>query len=299
MPVLENTRIAIQNILFATDFSPASAAAVPYVEAIALRYKANVLAAHVISPGSFAIVPPEAGVGAIDAIWDDAEAQLAAFGRGSLQAVPHRTLLAEGDVATALRSLVDKQKCQLLVLGTHGRKGINWFVMGSVAEAVLKIAPCPVLVVGPHAPHGISTNRRLRRILYATDFTHESLAGLDYALDLAQEDHAKLTLLTVLAGADADSLYRATLNFATMRRLRQLVPEEAALECEPDFIVGFGSVAEIINNRAKEDQSDLIILGGRSAIHPRRGTHQFGAVTHKVISDAPCAVLSVPERRSN
>jgi nucleotide-binding universal stress UspA family protein len=263
---------------------------------VARRYGARVFATHVVSPGSFAIVPPEAGVGAFESIWTAAAVQLTAFGATALRSVRHETLLAEGDVAATLRALVDKQHIDLVVLGTHGRRGLNWFVMGSVAESLLKLAPCPVLIVGPLAPRAVSKSAHVRRILYATDFTHESLAGLDYALDLAQENHAKLTLLTILAGTD--SLYRATLNFSTMRRLRQLVPEEAALACPPEFIVAFGSVAEIINERARQDHADLIVLGGRSAVYPPRpGGHKFGAVTHKVISEAPCAVLSVPERR--
>jgi nucleotide-binding universal stress UspA family protein len=297
MPVLERTRVAVHNILFATDFTTASEAAVPYVEAIARRYGAKVFAAHVVSPASFACVPPEACVTAFENIWEGAETDLTQFANSALHDVPHETLLAEGDIATTLADLMEKRQVDLIVLGTHGRKGLNWFVMGSVAESILKFAPCPVLIVGPHAPHEVSRTARTRRILYATDFTHESLAALDYALDLAQENHAKLTLLTVLAGADSDSVYRATLKHSTLRRLHQLVPDEAALWCKPELAVEFGSPAEIILQHAGTDKDDLIILGGRSAVHPRTGAHRFGGVTHKVISDAPCAVLSVPDRR--
>ena len=298
MPVLERTRIAVQNILFATDFSSSSEAAVPYVEAIARRYHAKVFVAHVVSPSSFACVPPEACATAFENIWEGAEAQLAEFAASALRTVSHETLLAEGDVAATLKDMVGQQHIDLVVLGTHGRKGLNWFVMGSVAESVLKFAPSPVLIVGPRAPHEVSKTAHARRILYATDFTHESLAALDYALDLAQENQAKLTLLTVLAGSDSDSVYRATLNFSTLRRLRELVPPEAAPWCQPEFIVDFGSPAEIIQEHARKDKNDLIILGGRSTAHLlRAGVHRFGGVTHKVISEAPCAVLSVPERR--
>jgi nucleotide-binding universal stress UspA family protein len=296
--MLERTRITVRNVLFATDFSSASEAATPYVDAIARRYGAKVFLAHVVSPSSFAWVPPDAGGAAFESVWQTAKAQLADFAASTLRAVRHETLLAEGDVAAALRELVDKQEIGLIILGTHGRTGLNWFLMGSVAESILKLTPCPVLIVGPRAPREVSWTAHARRILYATDFTHESLAGLDYALDLAQENQSKLTLITVLAATDTDSVYRATLNSSTLRRLRSLVPEEAALWCEPEFLVEFGSPAEVIKERAQRDHDDLIILGGRSAIYPERaGGHKFGTVTHKVISGAPCAVLSVPERR--
>jgi nucleotide-binding universal stress UspA family protein len=293
MAVLEKTRVDIHNILFATDFS----AAVPYVESIARRYGANVLTVHVVSPASFSCVTPEACVNALESVSEDAQAELAAFTASALRDVRHESLLAEGDVAATLADLADKRHIDLIVLGTHGLKGLNWFVMGNVAESVLKFVPCPVLIVGPKAPHEVSKTAHARRILYATDFTHESLVALDYALDLSQENQAKLTLLTILAGADSDSVYRATLSFATLRRLRELVPPDTAQWCQPDFVVEFGSPAEIIHKQSREDKTDLIILGGRSTVHPRAGAHRLGGLTHKIVSDAPCAVLSVPEHQ--
>lgn len=297
MPVLEKTRVAVRNILFATDFSLASEAATPYVQAIARRYDAKVYVTHVVSPSGFACVPPEACITAFENLWESAESDLATLAATAFRGLPHETLLAEGDICTTLADIISQRNIDLIVVGTHGRKGLNWFVMGSVAESVLKFANCPVLVVGPRAPHEVSHTAHVRRILYATDFTPESLAGLDYAVDLAQENQAKLTLLTILAGADADSVYQANLRASTERRLRQLLPPEAGLWCEPEFIVEFGAPAQIINAYAGKEHDDLIILGGRSTIHPRRGAHRFGGVTHKAIADAPCAVLSVPERR--
>ncbi len=294
------TRVEVKNILFATDFSPNSEAAIPYVDAIAHRYDAKVFVAHVLSPAAYAFVPPEGGVAAFEAVRDAAGQQLEGFaGSPAIRSRPNQTLLVEGDVADAIRALVTDHEIDLLVLGSHGRKGLNWFVMGSIAETILKRAPCPVLIIGPRARHDLSHSSRGCRILYATDFRHESLAALSYALDLAQEHQAKLTLLTVLAGSDANSTYRATLLASTTSRLRELVPEEAELWCQPEFIVEFGSAPEIIHEQARDD-CDLIILGGRTtAFPPPPGAHRFGSVTHKVITDAPCAVLSVPERTAN
>ncbi len=296
MPLLE-TRVAVRNILFATDFSDSSYAAVPYVETIARRNDATVFVAHVLAPSSYAHLPAEGGSAAIDVALGDAERKIVDFiANSALRSLPHRTtLLLQGDIAESLRDMIERCSIDLLVLGTHGRKGLSWFIMGSIAEHILKRAPCPVLIVGPRAPHDVSRSARLRRILYATDFTHESLAALDYALDLAQEYQSKLTLLTVLGGKDANGVFHDTLTAAAANRLRKMAAGEVSLWCEPEIVVDFGDAAERIREHTNGG-CDLIVLGGRTtAFPPPPGAHKFGSVTHKVITDAPCAVLSVPE----
>ena len=92
----------------------------------------------------------------------------------------------EGGVWLVLKSVIDEKKIDLLVLGTRGRTGIGKFFLGSVAEEIVRQAHCPVLTVGPHSPSEPPREGRFRQILYATDFSEESLAAAPYAISLTR-----------------------------------------------------------------------------------------------------------------
>ena len=110
--------------------------------------------------------------------------------------VKHNELIEQGEVPEVLSRLVREHDIDLIVIGTGGRKGLEKLLLGSVAEEVFRNAGCPVLTMGPHATHW-KIDGNLRHILYATDFGPESLHGLPYAISLAEENRARLTLLHV------------------------------------------------------------------------------------------------------
>jgi nucleotide-binding universal stress UspA family protein len=85
---------------------------------------------------------------------------------------------------------------RLIVMGTHGTSGFQHLVLGSVTERVLRKAACPVLTVPPRAH---ATSRiPFSRLLCAIDFSESSLVALQFALSLAEESDARLTMLHVL-----------------------------------------------------------------------------------------------------
>jgi nucleotide-binding universal stress UspA family protein len=86
----------------------------------------------------------------------------------------------------------------MLVLGTHGRSGVGKLLIGSVAEEVFRRAACPVLSIGPKVSQQPAGEIQFHNILFATDFSENSLAALPYAISLAEEDQAQLTLLYVI-----------------------------------------------------------------------------------------------------
>ena len=131
-----------------------------------------------------------------------------------------------------------------------------------------------------------------RRFLYATDFTAHSERAAAYAVSLAQENQAHLTLLHVVKeAADVSEHNRARLVEFFNRRLRSLLPDEAELWCEPEIIVDFGEPADTILKVAAETKTELIALGVRKA-----GTfpgHLPPATAYKVVCQAHCPVLTV------
>ena len=140
------TRISFKNILYATDFSPAADAALPYVRGLAMQYGATVHALHVRMPATYPIVGPEAMAQVIEAAEEQAKLDAQQL-HDMFVNVPHDVLVTEGDLWPTMNDMVRKQKIDMIVIGTHGRTGLNRVLMGSVAESVMRRASCPVLTV--------------------------------------------------------------------------------------------------------------------------------------------------------
>lgn len=284
------TRVSFANILYATDFSPAAEAALPYALAIAKRYDSKVFAVHVVAPDSYTFVPSSV-VRAVDEQTKDAIARL----KDRLKDFPHEMILQEGETWAVMTGVVKEKEIDLLVLGTEGRTGLEKYLLGSTAEAIFRQADCPVLTVGPHTSKDVERLSQMREIVYATDFTPESFAALPYAVSLAQENAAHLTLLHVIDRPKAHNI--EPLNHivdTAVRVLSAVLPPEAELWCKPELLVQYGHPAETILRIADAQKADLIVLGVRRA-DGRIGvaTHVTRPTAHKVVSRAGCPVLTV------
>jgi len=212
-----------------------------------------------------------------------------------LGTVPHEVTVTEGDLWPTLNEIVNKQKTDLIVMGTHGRTGVSRALLGSAAEEIFRKASCPVLTVGPHVSRNTERRLAMKEILYATDFSPESLAALPFAVSLAQEHLSNLTLLNVTGKAEVGELVHAGQYVeSTMRRLQALVPVGADFWCEPKCRVEQGPEAEKIMEVAIALGADLIVLGVRS---PQGGvgatTHLLRSIAHDVVAKAQCPVLTV------
>ena len=193
-----------------------------------------------------------------------------------------------GDVWAELSEVIRAEDIDLVVIGTHGRTGVGKLLMGSVAEKIFRHAPCPVLTVGPQVSGEPDSIADLHEILFPTDFSAESLAALPYAVSLAQSGGARLYLLHVAGTAQPP-------REAPLRtRLRNLVPPETALFCEPKFFLEFGPPAERILALTEELGTDLVVLGvKRTPLFFEPSTHLPLATAYKIVSQAICPVLTV------
>ena len=168
-------------------------------------------------------------------------------------------------------------------------------MLGSVAEEIFRRASCPVLTVGPHVSKDTERRLEMKEILYATDFSPESLSALPYAVSLAQEHEARLTILHVVGEPKVGELVHAENYVESMlRRLSELVPAEAKSWCEPSTRVEKGPAAEKIMEVAIALGADLIVLGVRSpAGNMGAATHLSRHTAHRVVTQAECPVLTV------
>jgi nucleotide-binding universal stress UspA family protein len=292
--VAAKTRIALKNILFATDFSPAAEAALPYAIGLAKQYGAKVHGLHVRYPATYPIVGPEAMPQVIEAAEQQAKFEAKQM-HEMLATVPHDVTVTEGELWPTLNEMVDKQRVDLIVMGTHGRTGFSRAMLGSAAEEIFRKASCPVLTVGPYASPNTERRMAMKEILFATDFSPESLAALPFAVSLAQEHQSNLTLLNVTGEPEVEELvHPAQYAESTLRRLQTLVPAGAELWCEPKCRVEQGPEAEKIMEVAIALGADVIVLGVR---RPQGGmgatTHLLRSIAHEVVAHAQCPVLTV------
>lgn len=292
-----NTAVSLQNILFATDFSEVAEAALPFVKAMSLRYGGMVHVAHVL-PEADLVRPSPIDPVTIGAIYEDAHSdtqekmqQLSL----RLESFPHHTHIRHGKVTQVLCDIIREHKIDLLVAGTHGRTGVGKLLMGSVAEEIFRTATCPVFTVGPNVPRltKVQPGRvGFPQILYATDFTSQSLAAASYAFSLAQEFRSRLILLHVIGEYGEHLHERPRPIDAALRKLEELQPDETDLRWAPTTMVEFGSPADRILQTATELEVDLIVLGVRRK-HIDASTHLPWATAHKVVAQANCPVLTV------
>ena len=292
--VATKARIDLRKIIFATDFSPAAEAALPYAIGLAKQYGANVHGLHVRFPATYPIVGPEAMPVVLEAAEEQAKFEAKQM-HEMLESVPHEVTVTEGDLWPTLREIVSEQKADLIVMGTHGRTGVRRAFLGSAAEEIFRKASCPVLTVGPHVSRNTERRLAMKEILFATDFSPESLAALPFAVSMAQEHQSDLTLLNVAGKPEVGELVHAG-QFAesTFRRLQALVPAGADLWREPKCRVEQGPEAEKIIEVATALGADLIVLGVR---RPEGGlgatTHLMQSIAHQVVINAECPVLTV------
>jgi nucleotide-binding universal stress UspA family protein len=137
--------VNLRRILFATDFSAASETALEYAVALARDSGATLLLVHVEEPqvsypgGELVYVYAEQPNPVVRQML---EARVSQVGN-----IPHELFLESGHAADEIVRLAEEQKADLIVLGTHGRRGLVRLLMGSVAELVMRRAACPVLAV--------------------------------------------------------------------------------------------------------------------------------------------------------
>jgi nucleotide-binding universal stress UspA family protein len=225
--------------------------------------------------------------------WDKGQQQEADRLEYQLKGLPHEFLVERGDVRTALMGLVASRQSDLLVIGTHGRTGLGRVLVGSVAEQIFREAPCPVLTVGPRLQSDPKWSVQIKEILLATDLDTISDAATRYAVSLAQENQARLTILNVAAKPKVGELIEAE-HYATstLRRMQQLLAPDVDLWCQPYYMVEAGDPAEKILEVAGNYHADMIVLG----IRPHSvavATHLSRPTAHKVVAGATCPVLTV------
>lgn len=290
MPTVRTgTAIAFKNILFLTDFSQASAGALAYSLAFARHFKARLFPAHVMDP----VMPQSGVVPSEQAVKDEEEQKQRQLSRMvEYNGISFQPLLSRCEFEVAMAHWISEHGIDLVVIGTHGHKAVQRFLLGSTSEVVLHNATCPVLTIGPRVDVPRIFSLTLDNILFAAALAAQSRHAIEYALALAAERNAQLTLLHVLPEESRNYPDRTRVLRFAMDEMQRLLPDNASSCCKTGLAVDAGDPAERIVQHARDEKADLIVMGlaGNSDFSNKGSS----GVTHRVIGAAPCPVLSVP-----
>jgi nucleotide-binding universal stress UspA family protein len=304
--------IELKRILCPIDLSACSRHALLHALALARWYDAKLTILHVLEP--LATWPQEEPDAARQASARQAGiAAVASFVRPlNAPPVPTEIIVDEGPVADRIVDAAVRTAADLIVAGTHGRGGVERLMLGSVTEKMLRKARCAVLVVPP-AAGSAHPAVRFAHILCPVDFGPSSMRGLEYAISLAQQGSATVTVLHVVEALDVewlpDVMLEARLGLDRLRRereesahnrLRDAVPDEARARCRLIELVTGGKPYQEILRVARQAAADLIVIGiaGRGPVD----LMFFGSTANHVVRRAECPVLIVrapiePSRR--
>lgn len=292
--------MAFAKILCPTDFSAGAEYARRHAIRLATSADAELVLAHTWSLPP-ALVPPEVLVGSdvMSHVVDRAKDALADLVRATRDAGVVRVQgeLRPGTPWTEIVEVLAAGAFDLCVIGTHGRTGLARVLLGSVAEKVVRHAPCSVLVVRPG-----SEPRPFAHVLVPTDLSESGVHALEVATTLVAPEGG-ITLLHVvdvplmtieelsmtdlgrdLVAAAHDKLERT----ADRLRAASSVPVSTRVRVGP-------AGAETLAALDERADLDLVIMGS----HGRTGLQRalLGSVAEKVVRHAPCPVLVAREGR--
>jgi nucleotide-binding universal stress UspA family protein len=295
--------LQLKSILVATDFSPASDQPLLQAISIARHYGAKLYVVHIVSSLGFVL----AGAGvlglATEAAWRDMEQLEEELSHmGMLKGLDSHFFVTDGRVCEELEDIVQREHIDLVVVGTHRRKGVGRLLIGSVAEQIFRYSSCPVVTIGPHSEIMCEEKARSdRSLLFVTDFGSASLKTLPHAISLANRLRKHLILLHVLSpvpepgnrwfrAGDVDQI-KERAKVATVQRLAKLVSGNIAVEEQPAFMVGFDEPAKGILQTAEALQTEMIIMGLTKRTYVETISHLLWATANEVVCGAACPVL--------
>jgi nucleotide-binding universal stress UspA family protein len=291
------SQVTFRNILYLTDFSESSEAALPFAQELARGFGATIHALNVVIPAGYVYTTPDLTALAIQAEEELACAEMRKLQK-KLEGTPYDAIVERAtEIWEPVKQAISQHHIDLIILGTHGRTGARRLLLGSVAEEIFRRANVPVLTVGPGVNGNARAAARLRRVLLATDFTPQAAAAMPYAATLAQREKSQLILVYVASGTratNADGLPAVMSVAEAMHRLHEFLPADEKLRASSELSIEYGDAAERIVEAAKLRQADLIVLGIRPATGvPGAATHLERPIAHRVVVNAPCPVLTV------
>ena len=187
--------------------------------------------------------------------------------------------------------MTHERQIDRIVMGTHSPGPIGKLLVGSVAEAVLRTSPVPVLIVGPDVVDGGYRNFSTRTILCAVSMLDTSIVVATFAAALAYKHNARLILQHVIKPQERSQVLAGRTIDQIEGELISLIPVELQEKIDVQAIVVPGDPTEELLYQGRTQQADLIVLGAH-------GASAFAAITrhgvvYKVLAHAQCPVMTL------
>lgn len=282
--------IELRRILYATDFSRASERALPILSTVARHYKSQVYLAHIWSPEPHPI--PDSNFNLLDKGEEKARLNMADLLHApELQDLSLAVELEGGSPVERIANYVKKHSIDLVVLGTHGRRGFIHTLLGSVAEELLRNLRCTVLTVGPNLNSRFIMAKAINTILFPTNLSPESKAAFPYLASLAAEFSSEIVILHVVPAESGNNPNTQRVAERMREQMQETFGPQLSSKCKPHFVVEFGNVAKRILSAADYYKSDLIGMGVREG--NELVAHLRSTAAYRVVIDAECPVLTV------
>jgi nucleotide-binding universal stress UspA family protein len=283
--------MAIKRILCPTDLSTESDEALRYAVALARAYEAKLIVFHCELATQMDVSVDETR-GHLE------QSLLKRFEPAEIEKLQWEGIVTQcDDPGRAITEQAAEHRVDLIVMRSR-RRPHRAALLGSTAESVCRLAPCPVLVTHDDERDWVGPERQidLKRVLVAYDFSDHSELALNCALTLSQEYQSELHLLHVLPRFSLDEpeiswypLGNEGPYHKAARRLQKAVPAEAHLWCQVKHAVSEGQPYREILNYAERNKIDLICIGAHGAGFGVRTL--FGSNVDRVLRQAPCPVL--------
>lgn len=324
LPRPPSLRERLRVLLVPTDYSPPAFDALRHAEQLAQHLRAKIVLLHVFDESDY-VIGTALGLGGEYGPVKENRARAHAMAEDKLQRLAEQARAAGCEVEAVLRDgpavecivrEIASSGADLIVMSTHGRTGWRRFVMGSVAERVIRHAACPVLVT--HArPNDVpaasatatglaAAPLQLRQILVPTDFSAPAETALPWAEACAAEAQAALTLLHVmppaelaaapfdnafaLASTSLEEVYEAAIE-ARNGQLQAASRAVAERGNKVGVMLAHGQAAEKIVDVAHLGRCDLVVMAAHGSTHWAQAL--LGRTTEKVLRSAACPVLVV------
>jgi nucleotide-binding universal stress UspA family protein len=201
----------------------------------------------------------------------------------SAEGIKVETVILQGDPVGAFVDYTRSVSSDLIVIAQNGRRGSPYWSAGTFGKEVARRAGCPTITVPGHSAPRAGADAPFKNIVCGIDFSESSALALGYALAVAQQSHARLTLLHVPE--------RVPHEVHNLRmKLKALVPVEALNPCDVDIHVESGTPRDAILATAAACGADLIVIG-----QPRTMSHRvvMASTAGAVLRRAQCPVLTV------
>jgi nucleotide-binding universal stress UspA family protein len=288
------TSIGIRNILFPTDFSDESVQALKFVQRLQSHYNARVHVVHVLDMFPFSLGSDPASLTKTKEITSEGSRRLQAFMEAhGLKEMLFKPALMTGEASFAVEEFTKKHEIDLIMLGSRGDVGLTRLFEGSMAEEIFRTAQCPVFVVGPSAG-AAEQAETFNRLFFPSDLSSFSRAAVPYVEFLLTENSAARVSLAHFLEHDPGTAYdRHKLRHDAEQELTNMFSPALRRQIQ-DVAVEFCSPADGMIGMARGFATDLLILGVRQGgSFTRAATHGLCSMTHQIVSQAPCPILTV------